>query len=303
LGKLSIPAAVADFLRYLDTERNASAHTIKAYREDLQSLVGYLGSDQAGADVTRVLTTKALRQYLAWLHGQQYSARTIARRLAAVRSFCRFLFMRGVIAENPTRPLRAPKLPRRLPRFLPEEDIARLLDLPSADTWLGIRDRALLETLYSTGVRVSELVSLNVDDLDLHEGFVRVRGKRKRERLAILGSAACRALGRWLAIRQERLQKLCGDTQALFLNKNNTRLSVRSVGRILERYLVRCGADAHATPHTLRHSFATHLLDRGADIRSVQELLGHRNLSATQIYTHLTPGRLLAGYRRSHPRS
>ena len=188
-----------------------------------------------------------------------------------------------------------------MPHFLELDSVVRLLDAPSADSPLGVRDRAILETLYSAGLRVSELTGLNVTDLDLDQGTATVRGKGRRERLALLGPQAQQALQAW-AIRRETL--VAGRTQeAVFLNKNGSRLSSRSVGRLLEKYLAQAGLDPRTSPHTLRHSFATHMLDRGADIRSVQELLGHRSLSTTQIYTHVTPHRLQDSYQKAHPRA
>jgi integrase/recombinase XerC len=238
---------------------------------------------------------------LAWLHEQGYAKTTVARRLAAVRSWCRFLCRQGTLAASPADGLRGPRQNRPLPHFLSEADLTRLLETPPADAPLGLRDRAILETLYSAGLRVSELTGLDVDDVDLDSGLATVRGKGKRERLALLGKPALAALRRWLAARGG-LEKARGRS-AVFLNKNGTRLTSRSVGRLLEKYLALAGLDPRTSPHTLRHSFATHLLDRGADIRSVQELLGHRSLATTQIYTHVTTTRLQDSYQQAHPRA
>jgi integrase/recombinase XerC len=186
---------------------------------------------------------------------------------------------------------------------LSEADLARLLDTPPADTPLGIRDRAILETLYAAGLRVSELTGLNLEALDLNDGVATIRGKGKRERLALLGPQSVAALRRWLDSRTQLLGRRAEARNALFLNKNGTRLSARSVGRLLEKYLKQAGLDPRASPHTLRHSFATHLLDRGADIRGVQELLGHRSLATTQVYTHVTTQRLCDSYHKAHPRA
>ncbi len=297
----TLDEALAEFLRHLSLEKNASAHTVKSYREDLTQAFGFfrtrLGKERPEpAEVT----TRVLRAFLAWLHDQGYAKTTIARRLAAVRSWCRFLCRQGVLASNPAEGLRGPRKDSRLPHFLGLEDILRLLAAPG-DSPLGLRDRAILETLYSAGLRVSELTGLNVDDLDLDGGMVTVRGKGKRERLALLGPQALAALRFWLSGRGV----VAGPRQlpAVFLNKNGTRLSSRSVGRLLEKYLKQAGLDPRTSPHTLRHSFATHLLDRGADIRSVQELLGHRSLGTTQIYTHVTTQRLQESYQKAHPRA
>jgi integrase/recombinase XerC len=296
--------ALAEFLRHLALERNASPHTVKAYREDLAQALDFfrarLGQQNPAPDR---LTTRLLRAYLAWLHEQGYAKTTVARRVSAVRSWCRFLRRQGVLSANPADGLRGPRQDKRLPHFLSVEDVLRLLGAPPADAPLGLRDRALLETLYSAGLRVSELTGLNVEDVDLSEGLATVRGKGRKERLALLGPPALAALRRWLEGRTAVAAGLSRPQPALFLNKNGTRLSSRSVGRLLEKYLKQAGLDPRTSPHTLRHSFATHLLDNGADIRSVQELLGHRSLSTTQIYTHVTTHRLQESYDKAHPRA
>jgi integrase/recombinase XerC len=293
---------LAEFLRHLALEKNASAHTVKSYREDLTQALDFfrqrLGSQSPAA---AQLSTRLLRAHLAWLHEQGYAKTTVARRLAAVRSWCRFLCRQGTLDANPADGLRGPRQNRKLPHFLSEDELARLLAAPRADTPLGLRDRAILETLYSAGLRVSELTGLDLGDIDLDSGLATVRGKGKRERIALLGPPALEALQSWQAARQT----LEGPRTklAMFLNKNGSRLTSRSVGRLLEKYLVLAGLDPHTSPHTLRHSFATHLLDRGADIRSVQELLGHRSLGTTQIYTHVTTTRLHDSYQQAHPRA
>jgi integrase/recombinase XerC len=294
---------LTDYLRHLALERNASAHTVKSYREDLTQAADFflksLGDEAAGPE--RV-TPRLVRAFLARLHDQAYAKTTVARRLAAVRSWFRYLCRQGVVAANPADALRGPRQDRRLPHFLTEADLARLLEAPGPGP-LGHRDRAALETLYSAGLRVSELTGLDLDDLDTDAGVAVVRGKGKKERLALLGAPALRALRRWLADRQALLEKLGKDSPAVFLNKNGTRLTARSVGRLVAKHLRAAGLDPRTSPHTLRHSFATHLLDRGADIRSVQELLGHRSLSTTQVYTHLTTRRLQDSYAKAHPRA
>jgi integrase/recombinase XerC len=295
--------ALADFLRYLALEKNGSAHTVKSYREDLTQTLDFFRGRFPGQLLRPAqLTTRHLRAYLAWLHEQGYAKTTIARRLAAVRSWCRFLCREGSMNLNPADALRGPRQGKKLPHFLSEENLVQLLEAPPADDPLGLRDRAILETLYSAGLRVSELTALNVDDLDLDSGLATVRGKGKRERLGLLGRRSLAAIQSWLAARAE-LSVRAAAQPALFLNKNGTRLTSRSVGRLLEKYLAQTGLDARSSPHTLRHSFATHLLDRGADIRSVQELLGHRSLATTQIYTHVTTQRLRESYHKAHPRA
>lgn len=295
--------ALADFLRHLGLEKNASAHTVKSYREDLTQVVAF-ARDRAGPSVRPdQVTTRLLRAFLAWLHDQGYARTTISRRVAAVRSWFRFLCRQGTIQKNPADGLRGPKLDRRLPHFLNKADVQLLLAGPNPDTALGLRDRAILETLYSAGLRVSELVGLEVDDLDLTDGVATVRGKGRRERLALIGKAAQEAIAIWLDARAALLEGVGRRATAVFVNKNGTRLSTRSVGRLLVKYLKKTGLDPRTTPHTLRHTFATHLLDAGADIRGVQELLGHKNLTTTQIYTHVSTQRLQESYRKSHPRA
>ncbi len=294
---------LAEFLRYLALERNASEHTVKSYREDLtQALAFFRGRIGTEKLAPAQLTTRQLRAYLAWLAEQSYAKATIARRIAAVRSWLRFLCRQGLVNDNPADGLRGPRQDKKLPHFMSEVDLERLLETPP-ESPLGVRDRALLETIYSAGLRVSESVGLNLDDVDFDSGVATIRGKGKRERLALLGPAAVRALQRWLTER-ELLAAPRGKAQpAVFVNKHGTRLTTRSVGRMLEKYLALAGLDARSSPHTLRHSFATHLLDRGADIRSVQELLGHRSLGTTQIYTHVTTNRLQESYQKAHPRA
>jgi integrase/recombinase XerC len=296
--------ALAEFLRHLGLEKNASAHTVKSYREDLTQAVDFfrprLGGRAAGP---AALTTRLLRAWLAWLHEQGYARSTVARRLAAVRSWCRFLCRQGTLAQNPAAGLRGPRQDKKLPHFVGRDDMARLLAAPPADTPPGLRDRAILETLYSAGLRVSELTGLNLDDVDLADGLATVRGKGKRERLALLGPPAVDALNSWLPQRAALAGPRAAAQPALFLNRGGTRLTARSVGRLLEKYLAAAGLDPRTSPHTLRHSFATHLLDAGADIRSVQELLGHRSLGTTQIYTHVSTQRLRDSYHKAHPRA
>jgi integrase/recombinase XerC len=295
--------ALADFLRHLGLEKNASAYTVKSYREDLTQVVAFF-RERAGPTVRPdQINTRLLRAFLAWLHDQGYARTTISRRIAAVRSWCRFLCRQGTIQKNPADGLRGPKLDRKLPHFLNKSDIQRLLSGPSADTALGKRDRAILETLYSAGLRVSELVGLEMDDLDLADGVATVRGKGRRERLALIGDAARQSIAIWLDARAALLEGNGRSSPAVFVNKNGTRLSTRSVGRLLVKYLKKTGLDSRTTPHTLRHTFATHLLDAGADIRGVQELLGHKNLTTTQIYTHVSTQRLQESYQKAHPRA
>ena len=295
---------VPRFLEHLRIERGVSLHTLKAYREDLAALRVYfkerVALDQPSAPD---LTTQRLRSYLAYLHDQNLAKTTIARRLASLRTFLKYLCREGILQRSPALGLRTPRLRSRLPSFLSTSEVKNLLDAPDAGTRLGARDRAILETFYSSGLRVSELVGIDLNDLDLEAGMVVVRGKGKRERIAPLGSHALAALTRWIDKRGQTGERRIRDRAALFLNHTGGRITTRSVARILAKHLKRSGITTAASPHTLRHSFATHLLDRGADIRSVQELLGHRSLSSTQIYTHVTSQRMREIYDRAHPRA
>jgi integrase/recombinase XerC len=301
---MQLEEALAEFLRHLVVEKNASAHTVKSYREDLTQALTFFRSRPGGDAIDAGgLTTRLLRAHLAWLHDQGYAKSTVARRLAAVRSWCRFLCRQSVLEVSPAAGLRGPRQDKTLPHFVSREDMLRLLGAPPTDTPLGLRDRAILETLYSAGVRVSELTGLAMEDVDLDAGLATVRGKGRRERLALLGPPAVEAIRAWLPQRQSLGGSRAAHQPALFLNRGGTRLSARSVARMLAKYLSRAGLDPRTSPHTLRHSFATHLLDAGADIRSVQELLGHRSLGTTQIYTHVSTQRLRDSYHKAHPRA
>ena len=294
--------AVDRFLRFLLVEKNASELTIKSYREDLTLLRDYLVETKGSFQVSD-LHPADLREYVSVLHQAGYAKASVSRRLASMRSFFKFCQREGICETNPAKPLRNPRRERKLPHFLTGAEINQLLLAPDKSEDLGLRDRAILETLYSAGLRVSELVGVNLDDLDLEDGLVRVRGKGKKERLAPLGRYAVRAIKTWM--KKRRPAKGVPETKGspLFLNRFGRRLTTRSIGRMLEKYLAQTGLDQRTSPHTLRHSFATHLLDRGADIRSVQELLGHKSLVTTQIYTHISTANLKEVYEAAHPRA
>lgn len=289
------------FLRHLGAERGASPLTIKSYREDLLQLEEFLRS--AGCRTPADATSVLLRRFAAGLHAAGYAASTVARKLACMRSFYAFGQREGWVRSNPAKPLRSPRRSRKLPRFLTGDEISRLLSAPQPEAAGGLRDRAILELMYSAGVRVQELVNLDDADLDLRNATVRVRGKGRRERLGIVGTHAQAALRTWLAARPKQGPGSARGGRPLFTNKFGGRLSVRGVARLLEKHLAAAGLSGRASPHTLRHSFATHLLDAGADIRSVQELLGHKSLVTTQIYTHVTTSRLLDAFDKAHPRA
>jgi integrase/recombinase XerC len=294
---------IGQFLQYLRVEKGASPHTLKGYREDLETAADYLADADGNVPDPARVSAVQWRGYLTALHDAGYAKTSIARKLASLRSFYRFGQREGWAASNPARALRNPRKGRRLPHFLTGEEIGRLLAAPPHQTPQGLRDRAILETLYSAGLRVSELVGLCDRQIDFPAGMVRVEGKGRRERLAPLGSYATTALRAWLAVRTLGPREPHDGGAPVFTNRFGSRLTTRSVGRLLEKYLLSTGLDQRTSPHTLRHSFATHLLDRGADIRSVQELLGHKSLVTTQIYTHVTTANLRAAYERAHPRA
>jgi integrase/recombinase XerC len=297
----SLNKHLSDFLRHLRLEKNASVNTIKSYREDISQAIYHL-EFQLGhhINISRI-TPRNLRAWMAWLQEQGYARSTMSRRLSAVRAWFKYLRKTDVLNLNPADGLRGPRKEKKLPKFLPKNELVNFLVAIPDLTGMDSRDRALFETAYSSGVRVSELVGLNLQDIDLQEGFAIVRGKGKKERLVLLGPPSIKALREWIEERARRTVPKSGS--ALFLNKNATRLSDRSVRRLLHRRLATAGLRQDMSPHSIRHSFATHMLDSGADIRSVQELLGHKSLTTTQIYTHLTTNRLTQEYRKAHPRA
>jgi integrase/recombinase XerC len=309
---------VRQFLEYLRHEKHFSDYTVKSYGADLiqfgQFLAGEIGP--AAHDPNRVALSPeqvderkakceplTVRDFLNYLYGQNYTKSTTARKLATLRSFYKFLIRRGVVSVNPLSTIRTPKQEKRLPKCLDLEQVQKLLDAPGDGDLLSARDKAMLEVLYSSGIRVSELVELETQDLDLQEGILRVRGKGRKDRLTPIGSQAIQALQRYFELRAIDNKSQGQHSQRVFLNKHGEPLSTRSVRRKLDKYLVEAGLDPGISPHTLRHSFATHLLNNGADLRSVQELLGHQSLSTTQIYTHLTTSRMKEVYDSAHPRA
>lgn len=295
---------VTRFLQYMATERNASDLTIKAYREDLFGLIEWLEQSCGRLPEAEELGPQNLRAYQAALQQAGYARTTIARKLASLRSLYRFAMRNGLATHNPAKPLRNPRRQRKLPHVLGSEEVGRLLLAPPAVGVAGLRDRAILETIYSAGLRVSELVALRDRDVDRAQQILKVRGKGRKERLSPLGSFALKAIDAYTAVRvRDPQEDALGRDAALFVNRFGRGLTARSVGRMLDKYIAAAGLDTRTSPHTLRHSFATHLLDRGADIRSVQELLGHKNLGTTQIYTHVSAANLRQVYERAHPRA
>ena len=295
--------AVDGFLRSLRIERNASPLTLKSYAEDFNSFFDYL-QDRVGRSPTPAeVDITLLRGYVAYLHECQYAKTTIARRLASLRSFFRYCSREKLTTSNPAKALRTPRIGRKLPNFLTTQQTVQLIETPSTDEPAGMRDKAMIETMYSAGLRVAELVGMNLSDWDQDANVLRVRGKGRKERIAPLGSYATAALHKWLKVRRVAADAKPSDQDAIFLNRFGKRLTTRSVGRMLEKYVKFTGLDTKASPHTMRHTFATHLLDGGADLRSVQELLGHKSLSTTQIYTHVSTQRLRETYDKAHPHS
>ncbi len=296
-----------DYLRrfsdYLEAERNSSSHTIRNYLSDLEQFRSFLGPEKTPENLTRL----DVRGFIVELQKRNNSASSTARKIASVRSFLRFMVEEGIIRTNPAEGIPLPRQKKELPKFLEVPEAARLLEAPQPDSVSGLRDRAILETLYSTGMRVGELVELKVDSIDFISGLTRVLGKGKKQRLVPVGEKALEAIGRYIEKRNDLLKNtkkdIVKDKNALFLNRWGGRLTSRSICRIVDKYILLTGQNSGISPHSLRHSFATHLLNAGADLRTVQELLGHSNLSTTQIYTHTSKSRLKSVYNKTHPRA
>ncbi len=297
------------YQKYLKNKKNYSDNTIISYQNDLNQLLTFLMEDKLlnKADSKSFsITPQIIRKYIAYLKEKKYSAKSIARKVSAIRSFFKFLYKEGIIEINPATNLVIPKTDKKLPHFLYPEEVNKLIETPWQDTPAGARDKAILEMLYGTGMRVNELINLNVGDLDLKEKTVRVLGKRSKERILPLSNPIIRAIQEYSKNRyffnKNKFSRII-EEEALFLNRAGGRLTARSVRRIVTKYLKMAELNKKVSPHILRHSFATHLLAGGADLRSVQELLGHESLSTTQIYTHITKEHLKEIYDKSHPRS
>ena len=296
---------VGDFLDYLTYERNVSANTIAAYRDDLESFIGFLCNDyftmtREQLELGRV-DHLAVRSYLAHLSRRKMSRASMARHLSTLRTFFKYLVREAIVESNPARTVSTPKREKHLPNVMQTSDVASLLDQPDATTTLGVRDVAFLELLYASGLRIGELVGIDIDDVELRARLVKVHGKGSKERIVPFGSKAEAALRAWLAVRGELVTD--ADEQALFVNYRGKRITTRSVRRLFDTYLKQAALRAGISPHTMRHSFATHLLNAGADLRGIQELLGHASLSTTQKYTHLNDWQLIAVYKKAHPRA
>ena len=296
---------IGDFLDYLTYERNVSTNTITAYRDDLESFVGFLCNDYftMGRDLLELRRTDHLtiRAYLAHLGRRKLSRASIARHLSALRSFFKFLMREGVVEANPARTVATPKREKQLPSVMQTSEVALLIEQADASTPLGARDRAFLELLYASGLRISELVGIDLDDIELRARLVKVHGKGSKERIVPFGSKAEEAVRAWIEMRASLIRDI--EEQALFVNYRGERITQRSVRRLFDGYIRKAALRAGISPHTMRHSFATHLLNAGADLRGIQELLGHASLSTTQKYTHLNDWQLIAVYKKSHPRA
>jgi len=286
------------YINYLEAERNASPYTVRNYTTDLLDFFSFLRGNRISS--LKEVDKHTLRDYLSRLMEQGLVKASIARKLSAIRSFYRYLLREEIVSTSPVATTSSPKLDRRLPSFLTIEEMGRLLEAPDLDTPQGQRDRALMELLYASGLRVSELVSLNLEQVNLDNGEIRVWGKGSKERMVLMGKPAAEALSAYL---DQGRPKLLGDkrSNAMFLNRYGQRLTERRVQRILERCSNIAGISKRVHPHMLRHTFATHLLDGGADLRVVQELLGHANLSSTQIYTHVSKSQARKVYLSAHP--
>lgn len=296
---------IGDFLDYLTYERNVSPNTVSAYRDDLESFVGFLCNDyftiaRDQLDLRRV-DHLTVRSYLAHLARRKLARSSSARHLSAMRSWFKYLMREGMVEANPARTVATPKREKKLPSVLQPADVTLLLEQPDTSTPLGVRDRAYLELLYASGLRISELVGIDIDDVELRARLVKVRGKGSKERIVPFGSKAEEAVRAWMAVRGELVGQR--EEAALFVNYRGERITTRSVRRLFDGYVRRAALRGGVSPHTMRHSFATHLLNAGADLRGIQELLGHASLSTTQKYTHLNDWQLIEVYRKAHPKA
>ena len=298
---------IEQFLEHLRYERNVSAHTLRNYASDLEQFGQFLAPDKKTAppDVTAI-DHLTIREWMSSLHTDQKKKSSIARKLAALRTFFQFLVREQILELNPAKLVSTPKLEKKLPKHLSIEEAIRFIETPDPETELGKRDRAMLELMYATGVRVAELTTLNLADVDFSNQLVRVTGKRRKQRIVPFGDPAGDAIRSYLGVRDKFLFNAPiskRDDEALFLNYQGTRITTRSVGRMVEKYIRICAGMHNISPHALRHSFATHLLDSGADLRDIQELLGHARLSTTQVYTHVSMEKLIEVYDKAHPKA
>ncbi len=296
MKKSYLEKGLAEFEKYLDAARNASYHTIRAYSTDINDFIRFLKNRQAGCE-------NIGQTYIASLKKSSLTDRTTARKLSALKSFFRYLCRKDKTLKNPFDRIASPKKGRRLPRVMSESTVFQLLDKTTAETFITARDKTILELIYSTGMRVQELVDINMRDIDIYNDSIRVFGKGGKQRIVVMGPPAVEALMSYLSLREEFLSKKNKVTESVFLNFRAGRLTDRSIRRIFKKYSRSIGLDSQFSPHSLRHSFATHLLNAGADLRSIQELLGHESLSTTQVYTHVSTKRMQNVYKKAHPRA
>ncbi|CAN5698957.1 tyrosine recombinase XerC [soil metagenome] len=302
---------LAQFFDHLRYERNVSEHTLRNYRSDLSQFLDYLSpadrrTGKRNAPVLHEIDHITIREWLSTLHSAQKKKASVARKLAALRTFFQFLVREGVIELNPAKLVSTPRLEKKLPKHLSIEEAITFIETPDTKTDLGKRDRAMLELMYATGVRVSELTKMNLSDIDFKDKLIRVTGKRRKERIIPFGDPAREALKSYLGVRERFLNNAAvsqREPEVVFLNYQGTRITTRSVGRMVGKYIRICAGMHDISPHALRHSFATHLLDSGADLRDIQELLGHARLSSTQIYTHVSMEKLIKVYDKAHPKA
>lgn len=294
---------IDSFLNYLKFERGLSDHTVRNYGVDLAQFYKFLIDNNDEQKFPYEVQHATIRSFLADLSDRNISKQTVARKTAALRSFYKHLMRQGKVTANPAQAIKTPKLDKKLPVFLSAEQVEKLISVPDTGVFIGCRDRAILEMLYSAGLRTFELVGLNHDDLDLNRMTLRTRGKGMKERINPIGEYATKALQEYLQMKYAHPDYLRFDQQAVFVNFRGSRLTTRSIRRMLSGYIAQAELPSDVTPHTLRHSFATHLLQRGADLRIVQELLGHENISTTQIYTHITGSEMQVIYNDAHPRA
>lgn len=298
---------IETYQKYLKNEKNYSDNTIISYKNDLNQLFSFIKEYKLlRKNGIKYIDHQIMRKFIVYLKGKKYSKRSISRKVSTARSFFKFLHKEEIIGVNPTLNLITPKIDKKLPYFLYLQEIDKLIETPPRNKLSGIRDRAILEILYGTGIRVSELTNLNIDDIDFNEKIIKVLGKGSKERILPLSNPVIKAMQEYIEKRylfnRNKFDKTI-NKNALFLNRFGGRLTARSIRRIIIKYIKIAGLNKKFSPHVLRHSFATHLLGGGADLRSVQELLGHKSLSTTQIYTHITKERLKEIYQKSHPRS
>lgn len=283
------------FIDYLLNQKNYSKNTIKSYKKDISQFISFLKEEKIG-DFEKVGYDDFIK-FISKLKSSEFKEKSIGRKIAAIKSFYRFLTLRKYIKKNPALLIKSPKIPERLPNFLTYNEVLKILEIPPRDNWQYLRDRAIIELLYSTGIRVGELVNLKIEDINFAEEVIKVKGKGRKERIVPVGKFALDCLIEYIERRPNKGEKF------VFLNKYGKKLTERSVERIIKKYSIIAGINKKVTPHTLRHTFATHLLDRGADLRFVQELLGHERITTTQVYTHLTIEKLKELYNKFHPRS